>query len=101
MSEVTALTRSAGSLAKAALVGAKTVKGPSPENYCTCSFFSARGKNSKSTSESVSKAGLDGEVDEGGGSVPGELLHDVPSGPGLGLHHRCVVADTGDVIFVT
>ena len=34
MSEVTAVTRSPGSLAKAALVGAKTVKGPSPENHC-------------------------------------------------------------------
>ena len=58
-------------------------------------------KNSRNTSESVGKAGLDGEVNEGGGSVPGELLHDVSRGSGLGLHHWRVVADTGDVIFVT
>ncbi len=56
------------------------------------------GISSRSTSESVGKAGLDGEVDEGGGSVSGELLHDVPCGPGL--HHRRVVADAGDVVFV-
>ena len=58
------------------------------------------GKSSRSTSESVGKAGLDGEVDEGGGSVSGELLHNVPSGPCPGLHHRRVVADAGDVVSV-
>ena len=86
-------------MAKAALVGAKTVKGPSPENYCTCRILQPR-KIQKSTSESVGKSSLDSEVNEGGGSVPGELLHDVPSGSGLGLHHWGVVADTGDVVFV-